>query len=114
MSQGRQNAHSGVHAREQIGHRHAYFLGAAAQVIALTGHTHQATNALNGVVVSCAIAVGTGLSKPRHAAINKAWIEDFQAVIVEPIPGHIADLEVFNEDVAVHHQFSNEGLACGL
>jgi len=114
MPQGCQNAHGGIHACEQIGHSHAHFLRSTPQVIALTCDAHQAADTLNGIVITCPIAVGASLTKARDTAINKFWIEGLEAVVVEPISGHVPDFEVFNEDMAMHDQFANQCLALGL
>ena len=114
MAKRRQNAHGGVHACEQIGHGHPYFLGAAAQVIALTRDAHQATNALHRVVITGAIAVGARLAKTCDAAVNQFGVQGFEAGVVQAITRHVADLEVFDEDVAMHHQFFDQGLTIGL
>ena len=114
MTQCGHDAHGGVHAGKQIGHGHAHLLGATAQVIALACDAHQAANALYSVVISRAITVGAGLSKTCHAAINKARVKDFETAVVQAIAGHVAHFEILDEDIAVRHQFSNQGLALWL
>ena len=47
MAQGRKNRHRGIHAREQVDNRDPHTLRATARpVITLTGHAHQAAQAL--------------------------------------------------------------------
>ena len=114
MPQGCQNANGGIHAREQIGHCHAHFLRAAAKVIALACDTHQATNALHSIVIASPIAVGACLPKACDAAIDKSRVDGLQTGVVQAITGHVTDLEVFNEDIAVRYQFKDQSLTIRL
>jgi hypothetical protein len=110
MPQGGQNTNGGIHAREQIGHSNAYFLRATAKIIALACDTHQATNALDSIVITSPVAVRAGLSKACDAAIHKPWVDGLQTGVVQAITSHVTDLEVFNEDIAMRHQFTDQSL----
>ena len=114
VTQCRQDGNGGVHAGEQIGHRNADFLGAAAQVVSFARHTHQATDALNSIVVACPLAVGASLAKACHAAVDQLRVHGAQAGIVQAITGHVTDLEVFHKNIAVLDQLANQALAFGL
>ena len=114
MAQCGQDAHTGVHAGEQIGHGHPHFLGATTQIITFAGHAHQAAHALHGVVITSAVAVRAGLAKTGHAAIDQTGVERQQAGCIQPIAGHVADFEVLNEHIAMGHQLAHQSLAFGL
>ena len=114
MAQCRQNRHGGVHAGEQVGHGHAHFLRSAAQVVALTGHTHQTADALHGIVVARPLAVRAGLAKAGHAAIDQLGVQGAQAGVIQAVAGHVADLEVLHKHIAVPNQFADQRLAFGL
>ena len=109
-----QDAHRGVHAGEQIGHRHTDFLRAAIQIVALAGHAHQAAHALDDVVVARARRIGAALAKTRQAAIHQARVDGLQAGVIEPVARHVADLEVLDEHVAVLGQLAHQRLALRL
>ena len=111
MPQSRQNTHSGVHAREQIGHGNPHLLGTTTQIIALACDAHQTANALDRIVIPRPVTVRASLTKACDAAINKSGVEGFQTGVIKSIAGHVANFEVLNEDVAVHHQFAYQGLA---
>ena len=114
MAQCGQDAHTGVHAGEQIGDGHAHFLGATTQIVTFASDAHQAAHALHGVVIASTVAVRAGLAKTSHAAINQAGVDDQQAGGVQTIAGHIAHLEVFNEHIAMGHQLAHQSLTFGL
>ena len=111
MTQRSENTDRGVHAGHQVGHSNADFLRAAAQVIALAGHTHQPAHTLNGVVVTGALGIRPGLAETGDRAVNDARIDGLQAGVVQAVARHVADLEVLDKYMAVHRQFANQGLA---
>ena len=114
MAQCRQDRYGGVHAGEQVGHGHAHFLRATTQIVPFAGHAHQAADALHGIVVTCPLAVRAGLAKAGHAAIHQFGVQAAQAGVVQAVTGHVANLEIFNKDVAMLDQFPDQGLAFGL
>ena len=114
MAQRRQDGHGGVHAGEQVRHRHAHFLRPSADVIALAGDAHQATHALDGIVVAGALAVRPGLAETGHAAVDQTRVQRFQAVVVQAVARHVTDLEVLHEHVAMLHQVADQRLPLRL
>ena len=114
MAQRRQNAHGGVHAGEQVGHRHAHLLRATAQVVALAGDAHQPANALHRIVVTGAVLVGAGLAKAGDAAVDQFGVDGREAGVVQAIARHVAHLEVLDEHIAVFDQIADQLLALGL
>ena len=109
-----QDGHCGVHAGEQIRDGHADFLRPAArQVVALTGHAHQAADALNGVVVAGALAVRAGLPEAGDRAVHQPRVERAQRRGVQAVARHVADLEVLDEHVAVQGQLADHVLPLG-
>ena len=79
VAQRGQDGHGGVHAGEQVGHRHAHLLRAAAEVVALAGDAHQPAHALDRVVVAGAVAVGPGLAEAGDAAVDEPRVERLAA-----------------------------------
>ena len=66
VAQRREDRDRGVHAGEQVGHRDADLLRAAAgQVVALAGDAHQPAHALDRVVVAGALAVRARSGRSR-------------------------------------------------
>src|SRR5690606_18174178 len=59
-------------------------------------------------------AVGAGLAKARHRAVNQTRIDLAQAFIVEAVAFQIADLVVLEQDVRLRCQPSHELLALWL
>ena len=75
VSQRGKNRNRRVHAREEVGHGHADFLQAAAEVIALAGDAHQSAHSLHGVVVARAFTVRFDLAEAGDAAIDELRVE---------------------------------------
>ena len=115
VAQGGLDGDRGVEPGEEIGHGDADLLRATAgQVVAFAGDAHQAAHALDGVVVARALPVGAGLAEAGDGAIHQARVDGAQAFIVQPVSGHVADLEVFDEHMGVLHQFADQSLAFWL
>ena len=114
MSQGGKDPDRRIHAGEQVGNRHANFLRSPSKVVAFAGDTHKPTDTLHGVVVSRSITIGAGLAVARDTAVNKLRAKSSQAWVIQSIPGHVANFEVLDENVAMLRQVPDQGLAlCG-
>jgi hypothetical protein len=108
------NCDGGVQAGEQVSHRHTHLLrSATGQVIALAGHAHQATHALDGVVVACAVLVRPGLAEAGDGAVDQLGIEGVQTGEVQTIAGHVAYLVVLDEHIGFQGQLADQCLTLG-
>ena len=105
----------GVEAGEQVGDGHADLLrSAAGAVVALSRHAHQPAHALHGVVVAGAVAVGPRLAEAGDRAIDQARLHCQQRCGIEAVARHVANLEVFDQHVALRHQAPDQRLAFGV
>ena len=110
----------GVHAGEQVGDRDADLLRPAAGCVVgdlaprRAGDAHQAAHALDRVVVAGAVAVGPGLAEAGDRAVDEARVQRAAARRVEAVAGHVADLEVLDEDVGLRGHPADQRLALGV
>ena len=112
MAQLRQDAQGGVEPREQVAHRNTDLLvPAAGQIVALAGHAQQTAEPLHRVVVAGTLAIRAGLPVAGDRAIDELRVQHCQARVVQPVAGHVADLEVFDQHVGVLSQHSHQCLA---
>jgi hypothetical protein len=98
--------------------------------VGLAGDAHQAPHGLHHHVVPRAIparraaSAGSGrrarawcvlvwpsLAEAGDAAVDKTWVDGCEGWKVQPVAGHVSDLEVFHEYVAVLSQVLDHSLA---
>ncbi|MNX59112.1 hypothetical protein D3C86_899690 [compost metagenome] len=109
LLQGRQHRDGGIHAGDDIGDRHARLLRpAAGQVIAFAGDAHQAAHALDHEVVAGALRERAVLAEAGDRAIDQARVDVLQALVIQPVLGQPAHLEVLDQDVADRGQFADQ------
>ena len=112
---GGKNRGCGVHAGEQINHRHPHFHGASAGlVIRLSGYIHQPPHTLQEEVVACALGVRAILTKPGNRTIYEVRLDLFKALIVQPVTFQATNLEVFQYHITGGNQFPDQGLSLRL
>jgi hypothetical protein len=119
MAQRRQDRGHGVHAGEQVGDGDADLLRpAAGRVVGdlgarRAGDAHQPAHALDRVVVAGAVAVRAGLAEAGDRAVDQARVEREQRGRVEAVAGHVADLEVLDQDIRAHRHRPHQRRAFG-
>ena len=112
---GRQNRTTGVNAGKQIRQGHAHALRAAAGcAFGFAGDAHHAAHGLDHQIVTSALGVGPGLAEAGDGAINQARIECVHTGVVQTVMRQAADLEVFDQDVALQGQLLDQSLALRL
>ena len=98
----REHRDGGVQPSYHIRDRDAHLLGTASgPIVTLPRHAHQAAQRLNREVVTRARGIGSALAESRDRAVDEAWIELPQALMVQTVPGQVADLVVLEEHVGL-------------
>ena len=99
-----------VHAREDVGDRHADLHGLA---VRLPGDAHQAAHPLDEEVVPGAVAVRSRLPESGDRAVDEPRIERGEPAIVEPVPLEGTDLVVLHHHVGLRREPADDLLSLG-
>ena len=109
-----QDGVAGIQAGEQVDHRDAHALWAAAGLaIGAAGDVHQPGHGLHHEVVARALGVGAVLPEAGDGAIDEARVERAQALMVQPVLLQAADLEVLHHHIGLLRHLADERLALG-
>ena len=103
------NADNGVKPGEDIGVGHTDLLR---RTIGLAGQVHDSAHALDDVVVSRAMGVGTVLPEASDRTVYEAGMIPGERGIIEPVLGKAADFEVFDHYVRAERQLACLRPAC--
>src|SRR3984893_19015487 len=82
--------------------------------VRLAGQAHDAAHRLDEAIVPRTRRVGAGLAETGDRAVDQRREAILQLAIAEPVFGESADLEIFDEDVALRDQVQRDRLPLGL
>ena len=111
MVDGHHDGIGGVKATDDIGQRNTHPHRVA---IWVAGHTHDAAEALDDLVVGCAVMVGANLTESRDGTINDIGLHGLASGIIEAVLGHLTGDEVFDNDIRLPNQFVHNRRRIGM
>src|SRR5690606_18144650 len=83
----------------------------AGQIVTFAGDAHQATHALDGVVVAGTVPVGTSLAEAGDGAVDQTGVDATQGVGITSVARHVAHLVILDEHIGGGRQFADQRLA---
>ena len=102
---------SGEHIRHGDADLHGF---ATRRGVGLTGDAHQAGHPLDEEVVARALPVGARLAESGDRAVDESGVVGAERRVIQSVFFEPADLEVFDDDIALSSERSHDLLALGL
>ena len=104
LGQGGLDGDGAVEPGEDIGEGDAHFLRRA---VWLAGQVHDPAHRLDDEVIARPVGIGAGLAETGDRAIDQAWVEGGQAVIVQPVLGQSTALEILDHHIGIGDKAAN-------